>query len=809
MELLTNYVNQIKVPSQFDNVFSEECVFSYDSPETETGLYVSLTTFLGFGEDYVEEYYKKTKNAVFLHIKRSKTEIQENKDESEEGPDKKITRLAIGLEGGLQPDANKKKYNYVDSYSIVVFPSKASIAYPHEGLPAVVISSVQSIIEADSVFKKLEKEQMSGTWDGEMRKVSNFSLDLHQLENGKKIPPFGWKCEKCDLTNNLWLNLTDGSILCGRKFFDGTGGNDHAVHYYQETKYPLAVKLGTITSDGKADVYSYSEDDMVIDPYLQKHLMHFGINIGQMEKTEKSMIEMEIELNQRVGEWSLLQESSANLQPIAGPGLTGMSNLGNSCYLNSVMQVVFTIPDFYKRFVERASEIFTSHANDPINDFNVQMAKLGVGLWSGKYSSISEESLDTGSSGIKPTMFKNLIGKNHPDFATKQQQDAQEFLLHLFNVIERNSRNQENPADALKFQIEDRVECLASGKVKYAFRDEWCLPLQIPLNAATNIDEVRKYEEEREKAERENRRLSDDALVRPKISLQACLERFGEPESVEQFYSTAINDKTTASKRARLSTMPDYLMLHLKKFTLREDWTSIKLDVSVDCPDELDISFLRGTGLLPSEEELPELRGPIPSPPPMDPLVIEQLVDMGFPIEACKKAIFFTKNCGLEAATNWIMQHISDADFNAPFVPPGIESVKTTFVPDESGLMMLTGMGFSTAQATKALKETGNNTERAVDYIFSHQDELDVLDEVPIEQSSVPISNNKAYRDGNSKYRLVAFISHMGSSSQVGHYVCHILKNNQWTIFNDNKVAISQNPPKDLGYLYLYERIQN
>ena len=32
MDLLTNYINQIKVPSQFDNVFSEECVFSYDSP---------------------------------------------------------------------------------------------------------------------------------------------------------------------------------------------------------------------------------------------------------------------------------------------------------------------------------------------------------------------------------------------------------------------------------------------------------------------------------------------------------------------------------------------------------------------------------------------------------------------------------------------------------------------------------------------------------------------------------------------------------------------------------------------------------
>jgi uncharacterized UBP type Zn finger protein len=48
--------------------------------------------------------------------------------------------------------------------------------------------------------------------------------------------------------------------------------------------YPLAVKLGTITKDGKADVYSYDEDNMVEDPNLIVHLAHFGINIAQMEK---------------------------------------------------------------------------------------------------------------------------------------------------------------------------------------------------------------------------------------------------------------------------------------------------------------------------------------------------------------------------------------------------------------------------------------------------------------------------------------------------------------------------------------------
>ena len=36
------------------------------------------------------------------------------------------------------------------------------------------------------------------------------------------------------------------------------------------------------------DVYSYDEDDMVVDPYLDKHLSHFGINIKALEKVRTS-----------------------------------------------------------------------------------------------------------------------------------------------------------------------------------------------------------------------------------------------------------------------------------------------------------------------------------------------------------------------------------------------------------------------------------------------------------------------------------------------------------------------------------------
>jgi len=61
--------------------------------------------------------------------------------------------------------------------------------------------------------------------------------------------------------------------------------------------------------------------------------------------------------------------------------------------------------------------------------------------------------------------------------------------------------------------------------------------------------------------------------------------------------------------------------------------------------------------------------------------------------------------------------------------------------------------------------------------------------------------------DGSGAYELVGFVSHMGSNTACGHYVCHLKKDGNWAIFNDEKVAESENPPRDLGYMYLYRRL--
>lgn len=49
----------------------------------------------------------------------------------------------------------------------------------------------------------------------------------------------------------------------------------------------------------------------------------------------------------------------------------------------------------------------------------------------------------------------------------------------------------------------------------------------------------------------------------------------------------------------------------LVKFGIGQDWVPMKYDISIDMPETLDLSVLKGFGLDPSEELLPETPAPV------------------------------------------------------------------------------------------------------------------------------------------------------------------------------------------------------
>ena len=216
--------------------------------------------------------------------------------------EKEVTKLAIGTEEGFK--GNESPYDVLKEYKlVVVMPdgTKLSIELPNSEIPEFVLNVCNGIMEHDGMKSKLQID----TWDADSEiKESKYAKDLVVLDNGKKISndPTTWECEMSGARENLWLNLSTGYIGGGRKNWDGSGGSGGALVHYEETgkKYPLCVKLGTITKHG-GDIWSYAgdEDALVTDANLAEHLSKWGIDIMRLEKTDKTMGELEVDLNMK------------------------------------------------------------------------------------------------------------------------------------------------------------------------------------------------------------------------------------------------------------------------------------------------------------------------------------------------------------------------------------------------------------------------------------------------------------------------------------------------------------------------------
>ena len=275
-------MHQVKAPGAFDVVHNDECLFSYDTPFSPGGLYVSLASWAGAGEAFVALQRSRGNGGddrLYVRLRHRKVLKPEAAPDAAGAADAPA-KLAIGVSGGFLLD--EQKYDVVKEASLVLLadapPAGGASARALEGarvvpLPcAAVPEFVTAAVDAVVAHQGAGARADTSSWEADQElRVSKYAAGLAQLDNGVRISPDAstWRCAESGMAENLWLNLSTGHIGSGRRHWDGSGGTNGALTHYEQTgrQYPLVVKLGTITAH-TADVYSYAadEDDLVRDP---------------------------------------------------------------------------------------------------------------------------------------------------------------------------------------------------------------------------------------------------------------------------------------------------------------------------------------------------------------------------------------------------------------------------------------------------------------------------------------------------------------------------------------------------------------
>ncbi|KAI0867906.1 ubiquitin carboxyl-terminal hydrolase 14 [Hypoxylon argillaceum] len=767
-------------PTPAQSVYREDCTQCFDSIDNPEGLDVCLQCFNGGCagvKAHSQLHYATTNHPFVLNIRRVRKRVV--KDE----PPAKMTKLAITAE------------TEADRYDITTAVRCHECVQELDKSHAKLAPLVDGILKANTFSRQEEVK----AWEQEMSTCEH--ILMLQQETSRKIESGDLgHCSECDLKENLWLCLVCGNLGCGRAQFGGVGGNSHGLAHATGSHHAVAVKLGSITPEGSADVYCYQCDEERLDSDLSPHLAHWGVILAEQVKTEKSLTEMQIEQNLR-WEFSMTTDDGKELRPLFGPSLTGLKNLGNSCYLASILQCLFDLPAFQDRYNIPGADL--PIVPDPAQDLETQLRKMADGLLSGRYSKPDSDAISSEhppelphQKGLAPSMLKHLIGRGHVEFSTMRQQDSFELLQHLIKLITRSSHPAPliDPTQRFRFVAEQRLQCINCKKVRYSSTEQDSIFIDVPL----------------EKLPRSEK--GEEDTYRP-VTLEQCLDRFTAQEAVE-LTCPACASKVGFMKRTLFKTFPTTLVVNARKMTV-ENWVPRKVDVPVIVGDgPFSLGEYLSPGHQESEELLPEEEKAVTPVFTPSEGALDQLMGMGFPRNRCERALHATGNSDANAAMEWLFVHMEDQGIDDPLVLTSSD-VSGSDAPDPEKIEMLGAMGFSVPQARKALKETNGDVERAVEWLFSHPDDQGDFGEESGTAAEKITGALAGSPDLPANFQLQSIVCHKGTSIHAGHYVAFIRKRlspseePKWVLFNDEKVveAGDVEEMKKTAYVYFFNRV--
>lgn len=262
---------------------------------------------------------------------------------------------------------------------------------------------------------------------------------------------------------------------------------------------------------------------------------------------------------------------------------TGLQNLGNTCYMNCIIQCLAGTPSLSILLVDGSYKRYV----------NVN-SRLGYrGMLVQKFAELVQTMFRGNVAYVGPTALKDLSGRLRDTFRGCEQQDCQEFLtfildgLHedlnvngdkerLKELTEAEERRREGMSvrlastiewerylksdyspvvETMQGQYQSQLKCLTCGNTSTTYNAFSSLSLPIPLNHQT-------------------------------VSLKDCFDLFTQDEVLDNdnaWHCPHCKKPRRAVKKLIISRLPQVLIVHLKRFQQRARGTN-KLETFVTYP---------------------------------------------------------------------------------------------------------------------------------------------------------------------------------------------------------------------------------
>jgi len=267
--------------------------------------------------------------------------------------------------------------------------------------------------------------------------------------------------------------------------------------------------------------------------------------------------------------------TEAEAAKLEGATPAGLQNLGNTCYLNSTLQVLKSMPEMQEELVAyRPAPTSSNIANlQNLSQFGLG----GLGSSNDLTSSLRDlyKQMSETQEGFPPLMFLNALRTAFPQFAQRArhghgyaQQDAEEAWSQIVSQLRQNLKGKEN----------------ADGTKTASFVDRYMSGIMVsslspPPEAAENEEAV----------------ISTEAFLKLDCHIDTTINHLrdglaaGLKSEIEK-HSESLNKDAMYTKTSKISRLPKYLTIHLVRFYWkREVGKKAKIMRKVTFPPELDL----------------------------------------------------------------------------------------------------------------------------------------------------------------------------------------------------------------------------